>query len=223
MIRKLVEAAKKWTPAHIKNIFIVYKSKKRFSKARALRNTIIKNWEVQGKPLPAPHEIKQVAVEHYQKISGYKVLIETGTYMGDMIEAQKANFEKIYSVELSMGFWKRAVIRFKKYGHIKIIQGDSGKVLFNLAKDLTTPAIFWLDGHYSGGDTARGEKECPVLDEIEAIAGGDSMLKHILLIDDARLFTGKNDYPAIAYLTEYVQSKYPGYQVLIKDDVIICM
>lgn len=221
MFRTLIEVGKKIMPSQIKNIIVVYKSNKRSNKSRLERNSIIRKWEAQGKPLPTPHEIKQVIIEYYKKIYGYKILVETGTYMGDMVEAQRTNFEKIYSVELSTEFWKRAVIRFKKYPHIKIVQGDSGKVLHSLTKDLTIPAIFWLDGHYSAGHTAKGEKECPILEEIDAIVGNNT-LKHILLIDDARLFTGKNDYPTIEYLTQYVQNRHQGYQVNIKDDVIIC-
>lgn len=31
------------------------------------RNAVIEQWEKEGKPLPPPHTIKQLAIEHYQK------------------------------------------------------------------------------------------------------------------------------------------------------------
>ncbi len=221
MLKTLIWLGRKLIPPQIKNKIFVYRSNKRSNKSMLERHTIIEKWKATGKQLPTPHEIKQVIIENYQRASGYKTLIETGTYMGDMVAAQKNNFDTIYSIELSKQFWQRASIRFKKYPHIKIVYGDSGKVLYHLTKDLTTPAIFWLDGHYSAGHTAKGEKECPILEEIDAITK-NAAFKHILLIDDARLFTGNNDYPTLNYLTNYLKSKHSGYEIAVKDDVIVC-
>lgn len=220
MFKSTIGLVKKILPPQIQNKIIAYRNNKRSYKSRIERQSIITNWETQGKPLPTPHEIKQIIIEHYQKVSGYNILVETGTYVGDMVEAQRENFTKIYSIELSKEFWKRAVERFKKYKHIKIVHGDSGKVLPQITAHLTAPAIFWLDGHYSAGHTAMGDKECPILEEIDSIYKYKN-LKHVLLIDDARLFTGQNDYPKVSDLTLFIQSKNPGYQLLIKDDVLI--
>lgn len=69
---------------------------------------IRKQWEFEGKPLPPPHTVKQEAIRYYQKKSGYNVLVETGTYKGDMILAQKEHFRKIYSIELSAALFEMA-------------------------------------------------------------------------------------------------------------------
>jgi hypothetical protein len=172
------------------------------------RNSIIGEWKSSGNPIPVPHAVKQLMIERYQRLSGYEVLVETGTFLGDMVEAQRENFSKIYSVELGPRLWKNAVQRFKKFNHINIIQGDSGKVLDQVTALLNQPAIFWLDGHYSAGVTARGEKDCPIYGEVDAIFR-HQRLPHILLIDDARLFVGQGDYPTIEELTQYVKSKDP--------------
>ena len=149
------------------------------------------------------------------------MLVETGTYFGDMIEAQKKNFDKILSIELGEKLWRRAVNRFKKLKHITLIHGDSGEVLKNITKQLNEPALFWLDGHYSGGITAKGDLECPILKEIDTIFLFKN-LNHILLIDDARCFDGANDYPAIEELIRYIKNKNEKYVVEIKDDIIRC-
>jgi hypothetical protein len=47
-----------------------------------------------------PHIVKQMAIAEYQQKYGYGTLIETGTYLGDMIEAQKKRFTHIISIEL---------------------------------------------------------------------------------------------------------------------------
>ena len=52
---------------------------------------------------------------------------------------------------------------------------------------LEEPTLFWLDGHYSGGVTARGSKETPILDEVDKILSTKES-RHVLIVDDARCF-----------------------------------
>ncbi|RYF89078.1 MAG: hypothetical protein EOO03_06885 [Chitinophagaceae bacterium] len=180
---------------------------------------ILQEWNDKGRPAPAPHSHKQQVIAGYQKLHNINVLVETGTFMGDMVEAQKNNFKKIISIELSEQLFEKARQRFAGDARISIVQGDSGRVLHGIMKDLNQPAIFWLDGHYSAGATARGDKDCPIFEEVDAIfAGAD--LPHVLLVDDARLFIGTGDYPTVEELTAYIQQKNAQYKVEVKDDVI---
>ena len=48
-------------------------------------------------------------------------------------------------------------------------------------------ALFWLDAHYSGGDTAKGQSNTPVMSELEAILAY-SRRNDIILVDDLRYF-----------------------------------
>jgi len=175
-------------------------------------------WEKNGKPLPPPHIVKQMAIEEYRTKFPTEILVETGTYLGEMVEAQRDHFKKIYSIELSKKLFNRARKRFKDHLHVKILQGDSGTVLNTLINEIGTPALFWLDGHYSEGITAKGEKECPVPEELNAIL--KSSLPHIILIDDAQLFNGTHDYPTIEQIIEIIRSNNRQYLVEIKDDII---
>ena len=183
------------------------------------RNQILQQWERAGKPMPPPHQVKQLAIENYADKYSCKILVETGTYLGDMMQAQKENFEKLYSIELSKELWERAVNRFRKDPNVEIINGDSGKVLFTLVPAFREPVLFWLDGHYSGGITAKGETECPVFLELDAILIPGAP-KHVILIDDARLFNGTNDYPTITQLEEYLDRKNMNHQLEVRDDLI---
>ncbi len=177
-------------------------------------------WEKAGRPAPPPHYIKQMTIEEYRKKSGYNVLIESGTFLGDMVESKKKSFKKIISIELSSLLYKKAKKRFKKDLNVSIVWGDSGEKIAAILKAIHEPVIFWLDGHYSAGVTAKGNKLCPVYEEIDAIFNSVSRFDHIILIDDARLFTGKRGYPEINQLTEYIHSKNIRYQIYIKDDII---
>ncbi len=180
---------------------------------------IIRDWEQNGSPAPPPPPVKHKLIKDIQKEYNYNVLVETGTYLGYMISAQKHNFEKIYSIELSEDLYRRAYKKFEKYNHIKIIHGDSGEKLTEVLKDISEPAIFWLDGHYSGGITAKGSLNCPIWKELEAIFS--NRLDHIILIDDARDFQGVNDYPNIKEIETYILGKNTNYSVTIVHDIIV--
>lgn len=184
------------------------------------RKSIIRKWIEDGRPVPPPHEIKQDIISEYKQQYNSQVLIETGTYLGDMIAAQKNNFNRIYSVELSKMLWEKAVKRFKNAPHIQILLGDSAVVLKEIVPSIQEPAIFWLDGHYSAGITAKGNTDCPIYDELNTILSSDNNINHVILIDDAREFIGQGDYPKIEDILKFVQSKKPAYKMEVKYDVI---
>lgn len=179
----------------------------------------IRKWERQGRSSPPPHIIKQITIKEYQKKYKYDLLIETGTFLGSMVEAQKGNFKKIISIELGINLFKQARKKFINDKNVTIIQGDSGDILSEL--NINEPAIFWLDGHYSGGITAMGDKECPIIEELDAIL--NKQFNHILLIDDAIYYTGKNSYPTIKELIKYIKNKNKNYKINIKNDIIRCV
>jgi hypothetical protein len=136
-----------------------------------------------------------------------------------MISAQRNNFKKIFSIEISEALYNRACKKFKNDKHIKLIHGDSGEKLTEVMKDLNQPAVFWLDGHYSGGITEKGELNCPIWNELDIIFNKGNT--HIILIDDARDFNGTNDYPTYEEVKAYLLKKNPAYKVTILNDIIV--
>ena len=176
-------------------------------------------WELEGKPVPPPHVFKQQTLNHYKKLFKLKILVETGTYYGDMVESMKNHFDYIYSIELSKKLFEKAKQRFEGVLHIELIYGDSGLELGKVIKKLDKPTLFWLDGHYSGGLTARGQKDTPIFEELEHIfntpTGG-----HVILIDDARCFGSEPNYPSILELSEFIKSKNSNVNILVQDDII---
>ena len=135
-----------------------------------------------------------------------------------MIDAVKNIFNKVYSIELDKTLYENAVNRFKRYNHIKIINGDSGETLFQILKDVKKPCLFWLDGHYSGETTAKGEFNTPIFKELTTIIN-HAVKNHIILIDDARCFVGKDDYPTIEELKFFIKNK--NLNLIVKNDIII--
>lgn len=50
---------------------------------------------------PTPNEYKQKVIREYQNKATLHVLIETGTFILDIVEAQRKFFKKIYAIEVS--------------------------------------------------------------------------------------------------------------------------
>ena len=180
--------------------------------------SIISNWTKEGKKLPAPHVFKQSIIQDYQKKFNTKVLVESGTYLGDMIFAQLPFFDKLNSIELVDQLWEMATKRFENNKKVSILKGDSGRVLHDLVPQLSQPTLFWLDGHFSGGDTGFGETGCPIYAEIDTIFASPD--KHIILIDDARCFIGAVGYPPLAEFEQVIKTKMPNASFEVKDDII---
>lgn len=177
-----------------------------------------RQWKAQGKPLPVSYRSKHDALREAAQRFHTRILVETGTYLGDTLFMLAPDFDTLYSIELSPLFHQKAKHRFQDLPKIHLIQGDSGKALFQLVPTLHTPALFWLDGHYSGGVTAKGDKDCPVMEELAAIF--QSPLAHVIYIDDARLFVGKDDYPTLDALRAFVQQHRPDYALQVENDCI---
>jgi len=97
-------------------------------------------------------------VLQYARQFDLRVLVETGTYLGEMVDAMRTAFGRVYSIELDQELYWRAVQRFAGRGSVTIVQGDSSKVLPQLLAELAEPVLFWLDGHYSAGVTAKGTR-----------------------------------------------------------------
>jgi len=56
-------------------------------------------WKLKGRPVPVPHAVKQTIIKHYEAKYKLPIFIETGTYMGEMIDAVLDLFPKIISIE----------------------------------------------------------------------------------------------------------------------------
>ena len=180
----------------------------------------LKEWERRGRPAPPPHIVKQRTIRKFAERFGLKVLIETGTYYGDMVEAMKNDFSRIYSIELSNELYEKAKRRFAGDDRIKIVNGDSGIELGKIIDSLDQPALFWLDGHYSAGETARGDKDTPIYEELTHIFNSQER-GHVVIIDDARCFGTDPAYPSIDELSKFIKAKNsPNFKIEVENDSI---
>jgi hypothetical protein len=178
-----------------------------------------RRWLDKNKPGMISHTAKQLAVKTFAQNFGIRFFIETGTYLGEMVEAVRDDFDRIYSIELSEDLFKRAERKFAGWNHITILHGDSALVLAEILRHIDAPCLFWLDGHYSAGIIEREEKETPFWKEMRYISE-HPVNNHVILIDDASLFVGNKDYPSIESIQSFINARLPGYIFNVQDDII---
>lgn len=125
------------------------------------------------------------AIQGFQGAPTFSAFVETGTGAGDTIFAMEPFFDALHTVELSYDLHQQAKGQYKG-DKIVFHHGDSSVVLETFLPSLG-PTVFWLDGHYAHGITAKGDKDCPLLEELQSI---DRNFKDyaLIVIDDARLF-----------------------------------
>lgn len=179
----------------------------------------LRAWEQMGRPLPPPQGYKHRVLREYRRTFGTRVLVETGTYLGDTVEAMRHEFGRVISIELSSELHASACRRFAGIRNVELLHGDSGKILGGVVASLDEPALFWLDGHYSAGVTARGDEDTPIVAELNGIFAS-SRADHVLLIDDARCFGTDPAYPTLDELTNLVLSHRPSMSVETRNDII---
>ena len=127
-------------------------------------------------------------------LSKYKTneFIETGTLHGaGCIKAIRAGFKKIQSIEILESNFELSKNRLSKHlsddeVDIKLHLGDSSEVLPKILKSIDWRCTFWLDGHGGYKGTGAGKKNCPLMEELDAIVN-HHIRDHIILIDDMRI------------------------------------
>jgi hypothetical protein len=163
--------------------------------------------------------VKHATLREYGRRFGLRLLVETGTYVGDTVAALHDVFDRIVSVELDEALFQAAQRRFAGLDHVELVHGDSGDVMPAIVAGIDGPALFWLDGHYSAGITARGREDTPIIRELEAIFA-DREVGHVILVDDARCFTGQDGWPSVAELAERVRAHDPELVFEVDADII---
>ena len=118
-------------------------------------------WMMTGRPTPAPQLYKINTLKSYGRRYKLKTFVETGTLYGETTKALSPIFERLVTIELDDDLYRQAMERFASNAKIDCVCGDSAQMLPKVLNSVKEPTLFWLDGHYSGGITARGVKDTP--------------------------------------------------------------
>jgi hypothetical protein len=152
----------------------------------------------------------------------HNYLVETGSHTGNGIEtALQAGFPNVVSLELADVYYEMCLHRFAGNSKVTLMKGDSAIILKDAIVQINEPITFWLDGHYSAGDTAKGLFFCPLIAELEQIKN-HPIKTHTILIDDIRCWTPEN--PEVAFNTEALRMKLleinPAYKLIMEDGYV---
>ena len=170
------------------------------------------HWVRDGYTGPPPHRAKVDIILAYASAASISTMVETGTYLGQTVDSVKTNFDRVISIELDPELHRRAERLFRESPHVTLLQGDSGVRLRDAVALVSQPCLFWLDAHYSGGVTARADRDTPIEAELRTILDRGEP-NDIVLIDDARDFVGNNGYPTVGEIRALVTAGRPSWTV----------
>jgi hypothetical protein len=162
---------------------------------------------------------KLEVLREYARAYELRVLVETGTYEGETAWALRREFDRIVTVELSDELWQLARRRFVPAPQVEVRHGDSPTVLRDVLEELREPALFWLDAHVSTTKSAHGELPSPVLQELELVLSHD-VSGNVVLVDDVRLLSGSDGWPAVGELEALVHHIRPELEFAVAEDVV---
>ncbi len=171
---------------------------------------------------PYPNFVKKNVFDDYNHDNA--IWVETGTHVGETTEYLSSISKFVYSIEPSKKYFEISKKNLKNIKNIQLFNDTSEGCLKDII-DLINHnenVCFWLDGHYSGGDTYQGDKDTPVMDELNIIADFlEKFNKVSILIDDFRMFNPDlyKGYPDKNSLIEW--SEKNGFTWTSTRDILI--
>jgi hypothetical protein len=152
---------------------------------------------------------------------GLRVFFEGGTYKGGTALLASGMFGKVFTVERSESMFAVAKTTIGSVANITMLKGDTRNHLQPVLEQ-QDDILFWLDAHWSGGETYGQGDECPLITELEIIFRFRK--NYAILIDDARLFLAPppkphvlGDWPTIKAIVRAIPE---DWDMLVYDDVM---
>lgn len=142
--------------------------------------------------------------------TGARTLIETGTYRGVTTRRCIGNFDRVYTIELDPTLAREAQRRLARFSNCKVIEGDAATEMQQLLDTghIGDNLLVFLDGHFSGVDTAHGDQAEPAIDVLETIARHRDRIAAIV-IDDFREFGTQKGWPTKGQLLTTLERLFP--------------
>lgn len=188
--------------------------------------TFLLNLYLQFFPTPSPHKTK---METLLKYGGRGVWVETGTYLGETAEILAKAVSEVHTIEPSDKLFEVARKRLSGFSNVIQYKGSSEEKLSGVLSILRLNGCaevnFWLDGHYSAGDTFKGLDETPIHHELSTIREFMHEFCTVnIFIDDVRCFQPTTDeyrgYPSLKSLIQWSNEQSLKH-MLIHDILLI--
>lgn len=120
------------------------------------------------------------------QLAGASTFIETGTHHAQTTKWAAEFFKTVHTIEKAQVLYDMHADTLNGMPGVTAHLGDSSDFIPKIVGSLDeSPAVYWLDGHWSGGETAGEDNECPLAEELAPLK---TRPQDIILIDDARFF-----------------------------------
>jgi len=173
-----------------------------------INNRLFDAWKERQYTAPSPDRVREQVLLRLGQPDA--IWVETGTFYGNTTHFLALNFRFVFSIEPEPTLFAKALNRFADRPNIKIINGLSEDVFPELLPTLPAEVNFWLDGHYSAGDTHKGPVDTPIVQELACIEEHLARFSKLtVLVDDIRCFNPAieafADYPSVDYLVDWAR------------------
>ncbi len=168
-----------------------------------------------------PHSYtKYRLIKSIKNMSNAENLIEVGTYKGITTKRCSKIFKKVYTIELDHELFMSSRKYLENADNVTSIEGDAKNALPELLVKTEPDTLVFLDGHFSGSDTAIGDEPEPALFLIDCLADHIDKLSAVV-IDDFREF-GYKGWPKKSELLQKLEDCFVEreFEILIHLDMV---
>jgi hypothetical protein len=156
-----------------------------------------------------PHSYSKLRqIRTLARRTGSTLLVEAGTYLGNTAMRCSRHFERVITIELDPQLHQLARRYLSSRRNVVCMEGDALKLLPSIFEDPEVRrALVFLDGHYSGGETACGELAEPACNEV-VILGRHKDKINAVIIDDFRCFGRDPGWPKRSVLLRSLEDTF---------------
>ena len=158
-------------------------------------------------------------IEIKKALGGEFVAIETGTYEGHTARKLSRFANHVITIEADYSYHLKSNRTLQSLQNVTTLYGDSRNLIAQVLPQIQTKCVFWLDAHYSGGNTAGSLSNCPLISELLQILPLRQSVNSIILIDDVRGLIGENGWPILSEVINLLN--HYNFSSIIIDDVLI--
>lgn len=170
---------------------------------------------------PPPDLVKRLHLLSVFQRRGHDTLVESGTYLGGTVEFFLPHAKRIFTVELDPALYRDAAAKFAPHPAVTVLHGDATDHVPRILAGLRDPALVWLDGHYSGGVTARGAEDEPALTILDALGEQGLPEGSTIVVDDLRGFTDHADGLSLERLLATARRAFPAARLCCQVDGLV--
>ncbi len=171
-----------------------------------------------------PHSLSKLRnIDALRRKTGARTFVETGTYLGVTAARCARLFEKVVTIELDPELTRKAKQYLGRFPNVEVIEGDGLAVLPEvLARGDVRDVLVFLDGHFSGGVTARGDIPEPAVLEVDVLARFRDRIRAIV-VDDFRCFGVEDGFPSKAELLASLERHFGAeFDITVHLDQVLC-